>query len=56
MQQSGLLLKARKIRYKEPDKSKTRVKKDALRRIKIQKEHDYLRKIGKLKETRFGNK
>jgi len=53
VQQSGLLLKARRIRYRETTKNKTRLKKDALRRVENQKQREYLRKIGKLKVTRF---
>lgn len=55
VQQSGVLLKARKIRYREATKNKARVRKDAIRRVQIQKERDYLKKIGKLKETSFGS-
>lgn len=55
VQQSGVLLKARKIRYREATKNKARVRKDAIRRVQIQKERDYLKKIGKLKEISFGS-
>jgi len=54
VQQSGVLLKARKNRYKETAKNKARIRKDAIRRAQIQKERDHLKKLGKLKETRFG--
>ena len=56
VQQRGVLLKARKIRYKEATKNKARVRKDAIRRVQTQKEREHLKKLGKLKETtRFGN-
>lgn len=50
LQQSGLILQSRKIRYYERSKSKTQSKKDALRKIEIRNEREYLRKTGKLKE------
>ncbi|RJQ30412.1 30S ribosomal protein S21 [Candidatus Parcubacteria bacterium] len=50
LQQSGLILQTKKIRYFERPKSKTKIKREALRRIEIKSERDYLRKIGKLKE------
>ncbi|MFH1175402.1 MAG: hypothetical protein V1698_01630 [bacterium] len=57
VQQSGLLLKARRIRFREQVKSKSRLREDAIRRSEMQKQRDYLKKIGKLKETtRFGSK
>jgi len=48
VQQSGLLLKARKVRFREPEKNDTQLRKDALRKLEIQKERDFLRKTGKL--------
>lgn len=50
LQQSGLLLQSRKIRYYERPKSRTQAKKEALRKIELRKEREYLRKTGKLKE------
>lgn len=55
VQQSGILLKARKIRYKEATKNKARVRKDAIRRVNVQKEREHLRKLGKLNENHFGS-
>lgn len=50
VQQSGLLLQARSVRFQEKEKSKTERRKSALRRnvIVAQKEKD--RKLGKLEE------
>jgi len=48
VQQSGLLVEARKIRFYAPPKRKKKVRESAKRRTKIAKEKEYLRKIGKL--------
>jgi len=48
--ESGRLIQAKKIRFYERPKSKTKKRADALRRLEIQKEREYLKKIGKLKE------
>ncbi len=50
VQQSGLLLQARSVRFQEKTKSRTERRKSALRRNQIvaQKERD--RKLGKLEE------
>jgi len=53
IQQSGLLLQSRKIRYYEKDKSRSQQKKEALRKIEIRNEREYLKKTGKLKEEPF---
>ena len=50
LQQSGLLIQSRKIRFFEKPKNRTRLKETALRRIKIGTKREYLKKIGKLKE------
>ncbi|MBN1778788.1 MAG: 30S ribosomal protein S21 [Candidatus Buchananbacteria bacterium] len=52
LQQSGLLIQSRKIRFYEKDKSRTRLKDAALRRMKIGAKREYLKKIGKLPEDR----
>jgi len=54
VQQSGILVQARKIRFYERPKSKNKVKESAIRCAKIFKEKEYLRKIGK--EPDFVNK
>lgn len=53
IQQSGILLQSRKIRYFERPKSKNKRRTDTLRRIEINEEREYLRKIGKLPEDDF---
>ena len=52
LQQSGRLIQSRKIRFHERNKNKTRTKKEALRRLEIGEQRDYLKKIGKLKDER----
>ena len=50
IQQSGVLIRARKTRFREKEKSKREKKESALRRIRIVKEQDKLKKLGLLKE------
>lgn len=50
VQQSGVLIRAKKTRFHEPSKNKRKVKEDALRRKDIKSKKEYLRKIGKLEE------
>ena len=47
VQQSGILLRARKIRFKRREKSKDQRKKTALRREEMKKEYEELEKLGK---------
>lgn len=47
VQQSGILLEARKVRFYKRPKSKREQKESAQRRAKIAKEKEHLRKIGK---------
>ena len=54
VQQSGVLLRAKRARFYEPDKTKREVREDALRRKSIRERKEYLRKIGKLDETFAG--
>ena len=59
LQQSGRLYQAKKIRFRQPKKSKSLKKQSALVKLKKQKQHDYLRKVGKLKDDfmdRFGGR
>lgn len=51
VQQSGKLLTVRKVRYHKRPKNKRAKKETALRRIKIEQKKEYLKKIGKLKDT-----
>lgn len=48
VQQSGVLIRAKKSRFREHDKNKRETKEDALRRQKVKGKKEYLRKIGKL--------
>jgi len=50
VQQSGLLLRARKIRFKERKKSEQMKKRAALRREELKKEYEKLKKLGKIPE------
>ena len=50
IKQSGILLRARKIRFKRKEKSRDMKKKEALRREEMKKEYERLKKIGKSKE------
>lgn len=60
VQQSGILIRARKGRFYERAKSKERLREEAVRRNLIREKKDYLRKIGKLddllEQKRFGRK
>ncbi len=48
VQESGLLIRARKIRFFEPEKNKRAVKESALRRKEIREHKEFLRKTGRL--------
>ncbi len=50
VQQSGILVEAKKVRFYEQPKSRRRRREDAIRRTEIRKERDVLRKLGKLEE------
>jgi hypothetical protein len=50
IQQSGLLIRARKARFREREKSKRERRDSALRRVRIGKEKEKLRKMGLLEE------
>jgi ribosomal protein S21 len=50
IQQSGILLQARKIMFREKEKSEQMKKRAALRREKLKKEYEKLKKIGKIRE------
>lgn len=51
VQQSGVLVRARKIRFYEPKVSKRELRERALRRLALSKERERLIKLGRLKET-----
>jgi len=48
VQRSGLLLRARKTRFRQRQKSHQMKKKAALRREQLKEEYEKLRKLGKL--------
>jgi len=54
VQQSGVLLRAKRARFFESPKTKRETREDAIRRKSIRERKEYLRKIGKLDETRVG--
>ena len=47
MQQSGVLQRARKVRFRQEEKSRTEKRQEALYKVKIRKEIDRLKKLGK---------
>jgi len=49
MKQSGILLRARKIRFKKRGKSRQMKKRSALRREQMKREYEKLEKLGKPK-------
>lgn len=58
VQQSGLMIQAKKVRYHERPKSKKRKREEAIRRSELRDERENLRKLGKLEERsrdRFGS-
>jgi len=50
LQQSGKLIQARSVQYRQPRINKTQQKKRALVGMKLKSQREYLKKIGKLKE------
>lgn len=48
IQQSGVLVRARRIRFFEPTKSRNLVREDALRRAQNKEKREELKKLGKL--------
>ena len=50
LQQSGILLQARKVQFRERKKSEQMKKRAALRREEKKKEYERLKKLGKIKE------
>lgn len=51
LQQSGLLLRVRKDRFRKKEKSKQMMKKGALRREELRQEYKELTKMGKLVDS-----
>lgn len=54
VQQSGVLIEARKLQYHQPKKSKLRVRQEAMKREENKVEKEKLRKLGKLDDDMFG--
>jgi ribosomal protein S21 len=50
VQQSGVLLQARKVRFYSRKKSRARRREDAKRRVELQKERERLVKLGEIDE------
>ncbi|MBI5465843.1 MAG: 30S ribosomal protein S21 [Candidatus Kerfeldbacteria bacterium] len=50
VQQSGLIIRTKKRRFFEPDKTKREQRSEALRRLSIRARKEYLRKTGLLAE------
>jgi hypothetical protein len=50
VKKSGLLLRARKTRFRQRQKSRQMKKRAALRREELKKEYEKLRKLGELKK------
>ena len=50
IQQSGILIRARKARFHEKERTKRERRESALRRVKIGREKEKLRKMGLLEE------
>lgn len=53
VQQSGVLLQAKKVRYYQPKKSKNRVREEAQRKSELAAERDRLIKLGEIDEFSF---
>jgi len=56
MKQSGILLRARKSRFKERAKSAQMKKRSALRREELKKKYEKLEKMGKTNAKRYNQK
>lgn len=56
MKQSGILLRARKARFKKREKSPQMKKRSALRREQLKKEYEKLEKLGKQIDAKRYNK
>jgi len=53
VQESGVLLQAKKVQYFERKKSRQRVREEAQRRTELQTERDRLIKLGEIDEFTF---
>ena len=55
VQQSGVLVRARKTRFRLDEKSKRETREDAMYRSKVKKIADHLKKMGKFDDENFKN-
>ncbi|PJA86701.1 MAG: hypothetical protein CO141_03370 [Candidatus Moranbacteria bacterium CG_4_9_14_3_um_filter_42_9] len=55
VQQSGVLMQARKIRFRKDEKSKTEMRQGAMYKVKVKKIVDRLKKMGKFDDETFKN-
>ncbi|MFZ2226616.1 MAG: hypothetical protein WA064_04110 [Candidatus Moraniibacteriota bacterium] len=55
IQQSGVLSRARKVRFRTDEKSKTELRAGAMYKVKVRKVVNRLKKIGKFDEQNFKN-
>ena len=55
VQQSGVLVHARKTRFRQDEKSKREVRQGAMYKAKVKKVVDRLKKMGKFDEANFRN-
>lgn len=55
VQQSGRLIQAKKGRFHERPANKRALKESALKRKEIKEKKEYLKKIGELKEEKYGS-
>ena len=55
VQQSGILVQARKTRFRSEEKSKTEIRQGAMYKAKVKKIVDRLKKMGKFDEETFKN-
>lgn len=55
VQQSGVLVQARKTRFRMDEKSKTEKRQGAMYRAKVKKVVDHLKKMGKFDDENFRN-
>lgn len=53
IQQSGILVRARKTQFFQPTKSKNLIRESAQRRAELSEEREHLKKLGKLPMSRF---
>ncbi len=56
VQQSGVLLQAKKVRYHEKKKSKMKIREEAQRRSELTAERDRLIKLGEIDEFSYPQK